>query len=468
MRLCCRDCAADAVVLLSGLLGTSAPDAAVNLDVRLRGSLLSSDAVIRKATGAPAAAQTLATDDLSGVSRVLTKTGQSIVLFNPTAATRQEFVEFELRISSEEVSSALALYDVMTGELAESVTIPPVPQPVGAVKDPSFVHGPTIILNVSIPALSYRAYSYTTAAGTSQAVARWSCSMVGSLLSDVQIGQGPVSVRFSAANGRMMAAIADGAKFELTQQFSSYHATSGSDAYQFHPDRSKFPFGEPLDADSSSGKNGTRMQLCSIKTPLVERVSQIYLSGPPPPTPPPPPPHPEDGIDCSTEAKCKQTCPHMTTCADGVFYCCGTHGEHMQQCSAVHACPSNPGLHDCACGSGTPTDAMPAGTILLVESASVYSGGAGIETKSEFTMRTKDRELVTRYSTDIDNTDQQNYWPQGGTDTVPGNLPVFETDSNGMLMMERVTNKTHWGKNESYFHGALLNMALGSLRVNSS
>ena len=98
---------------------------------------------------------------------------------------------------------------------------------------------------------------------------------------------------------------------------------------------------------------------------------------------------------------------------------------------------------------------MPAGTILLVESASVYSGGAGVETKSEFTMRTKDRELVTRYSTDIDNTIKQSYWPQGGTGTVSGSLPVFETDSNGMLMMERVTNKTHWRHNESYFHGAL-------------
>jgi hypothetical protein len=68
--------------------GTSAPDAAINLDVRLRGSLISSDAVMRKATGAAAATGTVATDDFSGVSR-LAKPGQSIVLFNPTAATRQ-------------------------------------------------------------------------------------------------------------------------------------------------------------------------------------------------------------------------------------------------------------------------------------------------------------------------------------------------------------------------------------------
>jgi len=76
--------------------GTSAPDAAVNLDVRLRGSLVSSDAVMRKAAGVPAAAAagtTVWTDDFSGVSRVLTKVGQAIVFFNPTAATRQEFVE---------------------------------------------------------------------------------------------------------------------------------------------------------------------------------------------------------------------------------------------------------------------------------------------------------------------------------------------------------------------------------------
>ena len=79
--------------------GTSAPDAAVNLDVRLRASLASSDAVMRKATGVAAAVGTIATDDLSGVARIA-KPGQSIVLFNPTAATRQEFVEFELPVRS--------------------------------------------------------------------------------------------------------------------------------------------------------------------------------------------------------------------------------------------------------------------------------------------------------------------------------------------------------------------------------
>ena len=98
------------------------------------------------------------------------------------------------------------------------------------------------------------------------------------------------------------------------------------------------------------------------------------------------------------------------------------------------------------------SNGLPAGTVLLAESVSVYAGAAGVETKSEFTMRTMDRELVTRYTTDLDNTIKEAYWPEAGSGTVSGSLPVFETDSNGMLMMRRVTNKTHWGKNESYFH----------------
>ena len=455
--------------------GTSAPDAAVNLDVRLRGSLVSSDAVMRKAAGVAAAVGKVWTDDFSGVSRLLTKVGQSIVLFNPTAAVRQEFVEFEIvhsnNVSSYGDTTSLAVYDLLTGEAVDSVIIPPVPQPAGAAgatKD-GFVHRPTIVINVTIPPLSYTAYSTAVDLSTSAraSVAKWSCGMVGSISSDVSIGgqqMGAVSVTFSASTGRMASATtADGAAFQLTQQFASYHATSGSDAYQFHPDRSKFPFGEPLDVpasseggDSATGgtskQNGTRMQLCTIKTPLVERVSQIYLSGPPPPAPPPPPPHPQDGIDCSTEEKCKKTCPHMSTCSDGVFYCCGTHGEHMKQCSGVHACSSNPSLHDCACNVNPNGNGFPAGTVLHAESVSVYAGAAGVETKSEFTMRTMDRELVTRYVTDLDNTIKESYWPQGGTGTVSGSLPVFETDSNGMLMMQRITNKTHWGKNESYFH----------------
>lgn len=34
----------------------------------------------------------------------------------------------------------------------------------------------------------------------------------------------------------------------------------------------------------------------------------------------------------------------------------------------------------------------------------------------------------------------------------PGLLPVFETDSNGFLLLRRVLNKTRWARNEDYFH----------------
>ena len=63
-----------------------------------------------------------------------------------------------------------------------------------------------------------------------------------------------------------------------------------------------------------------------------------------------------------------------------------------------------------------------------------------VETKTEFEMVMKDRELVTRYKTDIDNT------VAGVVNQTQQMLPVFETDSNGMLMMQRTINKTVWNR----------------------
>ena len=55
-------------------------------------------------------------------------------------------VEFQLPHGS----VGLSVVDLATGEPVDSVIIPPVPQPAGAVKDPSFVHGPTMVLLVKM------------------------------------------------------------------------------------------------------------------------------------------------------------------------------------------------------------------------------------------------------------------------------------------------------------------------------
>ena len=71
-----------------------------------------------------------------------------------------------------------------------------------------------------------------------------------------------------------------------------------------------------------------------------------------------------------------------------------------------------------------------------------------METITEFEMVTKDRELVTRYVTDIDNT------VDSTANGVRGVSPTFETDANGMLMMERVINRTGYNNtaDEKYYH----------------
>lgn len=74
---------------------------------------------------------------------------------------------------------------------------------------------------------------------------------------------------------------------------------------------------------------------------------------------------------------------------------------------------------------------------------------AVLQTTTEFVMNTAERELVTRYASDLDNTVQGHYFNSSET---TDHLPVFETDDNGALMLRRVVNKTYWGKDEAVFH----------------
>jgi hypothetical protein len=64
---------------------------------------------------------------------------------------------------------------------------------------------------------------------------------------------------------------------------------------------------------------------------------------------------------------------------------------------------------------------------------------------------------IARYETDINNTAAGHYWKPSAKGQPPWQnqteqLPVFATDSNGMLMVERTANKTGWGADEGYFH----------------
>jgi hypothetical protein len=423
--------------------GTSSPDAALNLDVRLRASIQSSDAVIRKAAGLATSAIPTGTDDLSGMRRKV-RAGEAVVIFNPSPLTRHEYIEYEL-----ETTDKVTVTEVATNQVIPSVTIPPVPEPVGenSASSSRFKNTALLVINVSIPALSYKAFSIS-AATQDDTGAQWSCKMAGGRHASASINisnADGVMVSFDGHSGRM-SEITTGhsaTKFQVNQQFFQYHASSASNAYQFHPDRSKFPFGQPLDS------NGVRVQLCTIKSQLLERANQLYLSGPPPPPPPAPPP--EQGVDCTTRARCNATCPHMSNCADGVFYCCGHGNTKLKQCSGTHSCSTNLGLHDCACNAEG--DGPLAGTKMLSETVTVYQGESTIETQTALTMLDKDRELVTRYSSDLDNTISGKFYggPPSGS-----RLPVFETDSNGLLMLTRVINKTAYslsgGRNESYFH----------------
>ena len=80
----------------------------------------------------------------------------------------------------------------------------------------------------------------------------------------------------------------------------------------------------------------------------------------------------------------------------------------------------------------------------------MYAGMEAVEATTSFFMANKDRELVTRYSSAINSTQLKAIIGEDKT-LVPTQCPVFETDANGYLMLERVTNQTMWTRDQGYF-----------------
>lgn len=434
--------------------GTSAPSAAVNLDVRLRASIVSSGNVMVAAIGSGSvdgsnlnASQKVAVY-AGGVETTTVEAGSTVQLWNSLAQTRVEMVELTLAAGS---AAAIVVKDA-SGAVVPSSVIPSLPS-IARNGDAKFNRAASLIFQVSIPPLASTTYTFTSASAGAGAglAATWQCQ-TPSAGTDVTLTGGKVSVTFSGKTGRMSGITIDGSTNStsststafggnggVSQEFVQYHASGGSNAYQFSPDRSQFPFGEPL-VNATLGGRGFR--LCSIKTTVVERAVQSISVTPPK----------DDGVDCSTESSCEKTCPKdggFKICPQNksVYYCCA---EKAGECGGVYACGD---LHDCACTSSKP--APPGPELMLEETVSVYppSADAVIVTSTEFSMAEKDRELVTRYSTGLNNTVASHYY---GSKQAVDFLPVFETDSNGMLMMTRTTNKTQWpgadGKDEAAFH----------------
>lgn len=65
----------------------------------------------------------------------------------------------------------------------------------------------------------------------------------------------------------------DGNTWDVQQEFSQYHSLDNSNAYQFHPNLTQFPYGEPLVATLP---HDTAVELCVLKTAMMERVIQRY------------------------------------------------------------------------------------------------------------------------------------------------------------------------------------------------
>eukprot|EP00035_Acanthoeca_spectabilis_P014256 m.271234 g.271234 ORF g.271234 m.271234 type:complete len:1102 (+) comp16089_c0_seq11:51-3356(+) len=402
--------------------GTSSPEAAVNLDVRLWASLDASGRVLKAAAGLSATLND--TVDLLEAGASV-----DVTLFNPLARGREEFVELPMAGAVE-----VTVTDG-SGAVVPSTVVPALPSwhPSKAVNNSFAMASDTasVVFKVVIPPLTTAVYRVALGNANTAAAPQWSCFDAGEGAADATLSGDKISARFAGATGRLAGITVGGASWGVSQQFAQYHSTTtgnpNSNAYQFAPDRSKFPFGEPLD------NNGSILRVCTFKSAVLERAVQSYAVD-----------LGHEGPDCRTEASCKATCGNQggfnTGC--GVYYCCAAKDW---QCSGVKACGD---LHDCACL--TPNVTRPLAR-MLEETVSLYRGlttadaldADSIRTTTEFVMLNKDRELVTRYTTDLD-TLQPSSYPFDPNHVT--HLPVFETDSNGALMLRRVTNRTQWAQ----------------------
>jgi len=292
--------------------------------------------------------------------------GGSVSVFNGMLQSRTEAVSVTL-----DGYSGSELMEVVnpSGVVVTSVVVPPVPGEFNFPPSPNTAF--QLVFLADLPPLSSTVFSIRKASNGNQSLlavtGNWSCAAPGIGLSgDVTLSGILVDVVFSQSTGLMtgITALENGKPVAITvqQQFLQYHSLKGSNAYQFAPNRSIFPFGESLPGG---------LTLCTFSSGFVHRAVQTY---------------------------------------------------------------------------GAPS--------VLRETVTVYDGitpaVAAVETATEFRMATKDRELVTRYHTSIDNTVVEH--PSDQPPGVKAPLPVLETDSNGYLMMRRVTNKTGWQRDEKYFY----------------
>jgi hypothetical protein len=224
-----------------------------------------------------------------------------VTVFNSLARGREEYIELPLAVST---GVAVAVVDG-EGTDVPVVVIPALPAWLPTINK-SFAmasDSASVVFKVTLAPLTAATYrvAVTTKAEGSSTAAGWTCGVPGTDFTDTTINGDKISLHFSGTTGLIYSMNLTGSgstmTWPLSQEFAQYHSTTtgnpNSNAYQFAPNRSVFPFGEPLDSKS----NKSVMRACSFKSPMLERVIQTYAVTP----------AETDGPDCRTFA------PHSST-----------------------------------------------------------------------------------------------------------------------------------------------------------
>lgn len=264
------------------ITGTSKPEVTADLDVRLRASIAAStrvlDHALHSADSSFTAASTLPDpDSASSTTAVATpsvgaappilldfgraastfkkdvhstphgggreegRIGQTVSLFNGLLHERVgEPVTLTLAAGSDR--DHLKVVDATTGRVVPAVLVPPVPTPFSLGGNKT-----QLIFSASVGPLATAHYNIEKASNSlGVSHGEWDCSAAAPLTLStdlINVSFDPMTHRLRQLSARANLT-APWLHLPVEQQFASYHSTAASNAYQFAPNRSIFPFGE--------------------------------------------------------------------------------------------------------------------------------------------------------------------------------------------------------------------------------
>ena len=207
--------------------GTSSPEAALNLDVRLRASIAASTQVMALATSA--ATDAIPVSEAMVINTSAATNATTLVLWNSLAQVREEYIEIPLEGCSAPSLEVTELNGKGTTTVVPSVIVPCLPAL--AYNDTHFKRRATVVFKAMIPPLSAATFTITTLPTAQKSLAAaWACQTPSaSTPGNVTLASDSLSVVMSKQTGRTVGIQVDGVTWNVEQQHVQYHSSTVRD-----------------------------------------------------------------------------------------------------------------------------------------------------------------------------------------------------------------------------------------------